>query len=298
MSEHLIELRVWRQFLAVAEELHFGRAAVRLHMSQPPLTQAIALLEQRLQVRLFERTKRFVALTPAGAALLPEVRDLLQRAQALPAHARAAAAGELGRLRLGFVSTVGFVLLPEWVRALRERHPGVQLELLEATGDVQLQALERGEMDAGFMLHAPGFAPGALECKLITSEPLIVALPQQHMLARQPQLTLDAVLDQPLVIFPRHIAPSLYDAIFALYHGAGRLPQVAQEAIQMQTIVNLVSAGLGLAWVPASVQQFRRPGVIYRTVRGPVPVCETSLVWARFNPVLERFLEFAPLSSA
>ena len=294
MKEHLIELRVWRQFLAVAEELHFGRAAVRLHMSQPPLTQAIALLEQRLQVMLFERTKRYVALTPAGAALVPEVRDLLQRAQALPPYARAAATGELGRLRLGFVSTVGFALLPEWVRALRECHPGVQLELVEATGDVQLLALERGEMDAGFMLHAPGFAPPALICQRITSEPLIVALPQQHTLASQLQLTLDDVLTQPLVIFPRHIAPSLYDAVFALYHGAGRLPQVAQEAIQMQTIVNLVSAGLGLAWVPASVQQFQRPGVVYRSVHGPVPQCETSLVWARASPVVDRFLAFAP----
>ena len=294
MKEHLIELRVWRQFLAVAEELHFGRAAVRLHMSQPPLTQAIALLEQRLQVMLFERTKRYVALTPAGAALVPEVRDLLQRAQALPPYARAAATGELGRLRLGFVSTVGFALLPEWVRALRECHPGVQLELVEATGDVQLLALERGEMDAGFMLHAPGFAPPALICQRITSEPLIVALPQQHALASQVQLTLDDVLTQPLVIFPRHIAPSLYDAVFALYHGAGRLPQVAQEAIQMQTIVNLVSAGLGLAWVPASVQQFQRPGVVYRSVQGPVPQCETSLVWARASPVVDRFLAFAP----
>lgn len=294
MSEHLIELRVWRQFVAVAEELHFGRAAVRLHMSQPPLTQAIALLEERLQVRLFDRTKRYVALTPAGAALLPEVRDLLQRAQALPAHARAAAAGELGRLRLGFVSTAGFALLPEWVRALRESHPGVQLELVEATGDVQEQALARGDMDAGFMLHAPDFAPAALERRLITREPLVVALPQQHALAGGNELTLDAVLAEPLVIFPRHIAPSLHDAVFALYHRAGRLPLVAQEAIQMQTIVNLVSAGLGLAWVPASVQQFQRHGVVYRSLEGAAPQCETSLVWLRSNPVLERFLAFAP----
>lgn len=294
MNEYLIELRVWRQFVAVAEELHFGRAAVRLHMSQPPLTQAIALLEERLQVRLFDRTKRYVAMTPAGAALLPEARDLLARAQALPGHARAAASGELGRLRLGFVSTVGFALLPEWVRALRERHPHVQLDLVEATGDVQELALQQGDMDAGFMLHAPGFAPAALERRLITREPLVVALPQQHALAGQAELALDAVLAEPLVIFPRHIAPSLHDAVFALYHGAGRLPLVVQEAIQMQTIVNLVSAGLGLAWVPASVQQFQRSGVVYRSVQGAAPQCETSLVWARSNPVLERFLAFAP----
>jgi len=239
-------------------------------------------------------------LTPAGRALQPAVRDLLERAGALPAHARAAAAGELGRLRLGFVSTVGFALLPEWVRALRERHPGVQLELVEATGDVQLQALERGDMDAGFMLHSPGFAPHGLEHRLIASEPLVVALPEQHALAHAPQLTLADVLAEPLVIFPRRIAPSLYDAVFALYHAAGRLPSVSQEAIQMQTIVNLVSAGLGLAWVPQSVQQFQRLGVVYRHLDGTdgleLPRCETSLVWrgASASPALLRFMEFLP----
>ena len=115
----LIELRLWRQFLAVAEELHFGRAAQRLNMTQPPLTQAIAQLEALLALRLFDRTKRSVQLTAAGAALVPEARDLLARAQALPAYARASADGEAGRLRLAFVSTVGFDLLPHWVRAFR-----------------------------------------------------------------------------------------------------------------------------------------------------------------------------------
>ncbi len=300
MKEHPIDLRLWRQFVAVAEELHFGRAALRLHMSQPPLTQAIALLERRLQVSLFERTKRSVALTAAGVALLPEVRDLLQRAAALPAIGRAAAAGELGTLRVGFVSTVGFALLPQRVRALREETPGVVLDLVEATGDVQLLALARGEMDAGFVLHSPGFAPAGLARHLLSSEPLVLALPAQHPLATQTQLTLDCVLNEPMVIFPRRIAASLHDAIFSLYHHAGCLPVVAQEAIQMQTIVNLVSAGLGVAWVPHSVQQFQRPGVIYRPVVGnasvSIPRCETSLVWqaATAGPALLRAMTLLP----
>src|SRR6187431_2976488 len=137
MSQPLVELRLWRQFIAVAEELHFGRAALRLHMTQPPLTQAIANLEQLLGVRLFDRSKRSVQLTEAGAALLPEARALLARAQALPAQARAAAEGGAGRLRVAFVSTVGFDLLPRWLRGFRAQHPQVQLELIEATGDVQ-----------------------------------------------------------------------------------------------------------------------------------------------------------------
>lgn len=299
MSHPLVELRLWRQFVTVADELHFGRAAQRLHMTQPPLTQAIANLERQLGVRLFDRTKRSVQLTPTGEALLPQARELLARAQALPAQARSAAAGEVGRLRLAFVSTVGFGLLPQWVRSFRALHPQVEFELIEATGDLQLQALERGDVDAGFMLHSPGFAPAGLEHLRIAREPLVIALPEHHPLAGARTLSLAAVLAEPLVIFPRRIVPSLHDAIFGMYHHGGRMPQVAQEAIQMQTIVNLVSAGLGLAWVPDSVRQFQRPGVVYRQVTGKaapqVPGCETSLAWlaASRPPALGRFIGFA-----
>jgi DNA-binding transcriptional LysR family regulator len=303
MKEVLIDLRAWRQFVAVAEELHFGRAALRLHMTQPPVTQAIAQLEQTLGVQLFDRTRRRVALTPAGEALLPDVRELLASAQALPARARAAAAGEVGRVRLAFVSTIGFDQLPGWVRAFREHSPQVVLELVEATGDVQLRDLERGAIDAGLMLHSPGFAPPGLRHLRVVVEPMVLALPEHHPLAGAARLPWEAVLGEPLVIFPRRIAPSLHDAVFGLYHAAGRLPVVAQEAIQMQTIVNLVSAGLGLAWVPESVMQFRRPGVVYRTPdpaggRGPKrpagPLCETSMVWleGEGHPALERFVDF------
>jgi DNA-binding transcriptional LysR family regulator len=298
MSQPLVELRVWRQFLALAEELHFGRAAARMNMTQPPLTQAIANLERQLGVRLFDRTKRSVELTAAGHALVPQARELLIRAQAMPAHARAAAHGETGRLRVAFVSTVGFGLLPHWVRAFRLAYPQVELELIEATGDVQMRSLERGDIDAGFMLHSPGFAPAGLQHLRIVREPLVVALPDQHELAAARTLSMARVLEQPLVIFPRRILPSLHDAIFGMYHAAGREPLIAQEAIQMQTIVNLVSAGLGLAWVPDSVRQFQRSGVIYRQSAGKsvqaVPGCETSLVWpAAIHPTLERFIEFA-----
>jgi DNA-binding transcriptional LysR family regulator len=298
MSDPVPELRLWRQFVAVAEELHFGRAALRLHMTQPPLTQAIANLERQLGVKLFDRTKRSVQLTAAGESLLPEARELLARAQSLPAHARAAAHGEAGRLRLAFVSTVGFGLLPQWVRGFRALYPQVECELIEATGDVQLELLERGDIDAGFILHSPGFAPPGLRHLRIAREPLLVALPEQHALASARTLGFDVLLAEPLVIFPRRILPSLHDAIFGMYHAAGRTPRIAQEAIQMQTIVNLVSAGLGLAWVPESVRQFQRAGVVYRQVGGKmarqVPGCETTLVWpSTANPTVQRFVEFA-----
>lgn len=294
MNNPTIDLRVWRQFVTLAEELHFGRAAARLHMTQPPLTQAIAQLEVVLGVRLFERSRRHVALSPAGAALLPEARELLERAQRLPGVAQAAAAGEVGRLRLAFVSTAGFEQLPVWVRGFREQAPQVALELIEATGDVQQSALERGEIDAGVVLHSPGFAPAALESLPVAEEPLVLALPAGHPLASARRLTLVAVLAQPLVLFPRRILPSIHDALFALYHAQGRPPQVVQEAIQMQTIVNLVAAGLGLAWVPRSVTRFERSGVVYRELSAPgVPRCETRLVWRRGDaqPALVRFVD-------
>lgn len=281
-----IELRSWRQFLAVAETLHFGQAAERLHMTQPPLTMAIQQLEARLGVVLFERTRRRVALTAAGEALLEPVRHLLQQAAALPGVAQSAGRGAVGRLRLGFVSTVGFGPLPAWLRRFREVEPGVQVVLREATTDVQLQALTRGEADAGFVLHAPGVAAGLEPWSRLSvgSEPLVLALPDGSPLATARRLRLDTLLAQPLVIFPRVIAPSLYDAILAYYHRHGVSPAVAQEAIQMQTIVNLVSAGLGLAWVPQSMTQLQRAGVVYRAVPTSLaegaPQCETSLVWS------------------
>ena len=305
MKEPLIDLRAWRQFVAVAEELHFGRAAQRLHMTQPPVTQAIAQLEKTLGIVLFDRTRRRVALTPAGEALLPHVRDMLERAQALPARARAAAAGEVGRVRLAFVSTIGFERLPVWVREFRVLCPEVALELVEATGDVQLEGFARGEIDAGLMLHSPGFAPPGLERLPVADEPLVLALPAAHPLARADRLALADVLAEPLVMFPRRIVPSLHDAILGLYHAAGRSPAVAQEAIQMQTIVNLVWGGLGVAWVPESVTQFQRTGVVYRAAAAfaptgrrqkaaPLPRCETSLVWpaAADNAALDRFVRF------
>jgi len=176
-------------------------------------------------------------------------------------------------------------------------HAGVLLELIEATGDVQLAALQRGEIDAGFLLHSPGFAPAGMAHLPVASEPLVLAVPDHHAFATAPGLDWAAVLGEPLVMFPRRILPSLHDAVFGLYHAAGCSPQVVQEAIQMQTIVNLVSAGLGVAWVPQSVRQFQRVGVVYREVaprRGmAAPACETSLVWPAegAGAPLARFVE-------
>jgi DNA-binding transcriptional LysR family regulator len=287
----MTELRLWRQFVALAEDLHFGRAAARLHMTQPPLTQAIQGLERSLGVPLFHRTRRSVALTPAGLALLPAVRRLLAAAEALPQVAQAAAAGLAGQLRLAFVSNVAYGPLPEWLRSFRLAHPDVALQLREATLDVQLAAFDADEIDAGFVLHAPGAVPPGFAAWAALTEPLVMALPASHPAADGPQLRLRDVASEPLVIFPRQIAPSLYDAVLAAYRARGATPQIGQEAIQMQTIVNLVSAGMGLAWVPASVTRLQRPGVVYRPVADAALQCQTSLVWRTPPPpVVQRFV--------
>ncbi|WP_457325622.1 LysR family transcriptional regulator [Roseateles sp. P5_E11] len=278
----MIELRPLQQFLAVAELLHFGRAAERLHMSQPPLTQAVRKLEVQLGVQLFERSSRSVRLTPAGAALQASARKLLLEAAALPAEVRAVADGLAGRLRLAFVSTVGFGGLPQWLRSFREACPQVALALREATLDVQLREFEAGSIDAGFVIHTPGAAPAGFQRLSIGVEPLVLALPSSDETPTDLQCRA-----APLVIFPREVAPSLYDAILA-HHGAAG---VAQEAIQMQTIVNLVSAAIGVAWVPASLQGLQRAGVTYRALPG-APQVETSLIWrADAPPVVARFVE-------
>jgi len=288
----MIELRPLRQFVAVAEELHFGRAARRLHMTQPPLTQAIRGLEATLQVVLFERTRRSVALTPAGAALLEQARRLLKAADELPRLVHAAAEGLSGRLRLAFVSSIAYGPLPEWLRGFREAHPDVSLQLREATLDVQLQAFDADEIDAGFVLHAPGAAPPGFASRLVLREPLVLALPAGHAAVARRTLRLADALHDALVIFPREIAPSLFDAVLSFYRDHGATPRIAQEAIQMQTIVNLVSAGMGVAWVPESVTRLQRPGVEYRHVARASLACETSLLWREgAPPVVQRFVQ-------
>lgn len=278
----MIELRPLQQFLAVAELLHFGRAAQALHMSQPPLTQAVRKLEAELGVQLFERSSRSVRLTAAGAALHASAQKLLAEAAALPTEVRAVAVGLAGRLRLAFVSTVGFGGLPQWLRSFREACPQVALALREATLDVQLHDFATGAIDAGFVIHTPGNAPAGFERLSIGIEPMVLALPSSDETPTDAQCHA-----APLVIFPREVAPSLYDAILA-HHGAAG---VAQEAIQMQTIINLVSAAIGVAWVPASLQGLQRAGVVYRRMAG-APEVETSLVWrADAPPVVARFVE-------
>ncbi|MCG1053826.1 LysR family transcriptional regulator [Mycetohabitans sp. B5] len=293
------DLRQLRYFVTLAEEQHFSRAAARLAMTQPPLSQAIRLLEDALGVRLFERTKRSVELTPVGAALLPEVRRVLAAADALAPLARSLAQGETGVLALAFVSSADYGLLPGLLRQFVERFPRVRLQLLEATSDVQIDELVAGRIDAGIVIPPiPPRHAAALSYLPIAREPLIVAMSCELAQALdtaydQAEIELAQFADVPLVIFPRRLAPAFYDIIMVCYKAAGVVPRIGQEAIQMQTIVSLVSAGMGVALVPQSLHNLQRTGVVYRALRGALPVIETGLVWRTgdVSPVLASFID-------
>ena len=290
-----IELRQLRYFVTVAEEMHFGRAAQRLHMTQPPLSLAIRSLEAALETTLFRRNSRNVALTPAGLALLPEAQRILQQTAALPDLLRRASSGASGSLSLAFVSTADYSVLPSFLREFRETYPAVEIDLREATTDVQLEELIQGRIDVGLLIPPlPEKARLEIDYLPVLAEPLILAVPKGLPALRgKAKADLALLTELPLIVFPRRIAPALHDAILACYHEAGLTPHIGQEAIQMQTIIGLVSAGMGIALVPQSVSNLKRPGVDYRPLVNRTPLVETGLAWRRDNtsPVLHAFLE-------
>ena len=297
-----MDLRQLRYFVTVAEELHFGRAARRLAMTQPPLSQQIQALEEEIGVQLFVRTRRSVMLTPAGQQWLPEVRRVLADAGALPGLAQRLARGEVGSLALAFVSTADYGILPDLLRHFRAQHPDVQLQLREATSDVQLEALAEGTIDAGLVIRPQlPVMPHGLSYLPLVREPLVLAVPDGWRPAggtSVPQaVALRDAAREPLVIFPRRSAPAFYDIITGYYARDGLTPVIAQEAIQMQTIVSLVSAGMGVALVPASLRNLRRTGVSYLTLLDAGPEIETGLAWregaAGVAPVLRSFIDIA-----
>ena len=274
-----MDLRVLRYFVTLADTLHFGRAAAALSMSQPPLSRQIRAFEDELGVELFLREPRGVRLTPAGTALLPQARRLLREADALTAGARELAHGEVGVVRLGFISTAAHNVLPRVLPAFRRTRPGIRLTLVEATTDAQLTGLRDDTLDAGVVVPP---VPVPLRCEVLLREPLIAALPRTRRWPRR--LPLETLADEPFILFPRRAAPGLYDLIVGLCARAGFVPRIEQEAIQMPTIVSLVGAGMGVALVPASLARVRQTDVVYRPLAEPGPPMEVGLAWNQASP--------------
>jgi DNA-binding transcriptional LysR family regulator len=288
-----MELRHLRYFITVAEELHFGHAAEKLLIAQPPLSQQIRQLEDEIGVELFRRTKRKVELTESGKVFLEEARAALKQVESAVRAAQRAKRGEIGHLTLGFVGSAAYQFLPPVVRRYREQFPGVELELHEMTTAQQVTALENGQINVGLL--RPPIESLLLVSEIVTNETLVVALPENHELVTHTTLNLTDLRDMPFIIFPRLQGASFYDQIINICQQAGFQPRIVQEAVQMHTIVSLVAAEIGIALVPASVQNLGRSGVTYRTLAEKPPATSLALAWLRDVevPVLQNFIAIA-----
>ncbi|XVQ09826.1 LysR family transcriptional regulator [Spirillospora sp. CA-255316] len=275
-----MELRHLRCAVAVADALHFGRAARSLGMAQPPLSQQIKALEEELGVRLFHRSSRRVTLTPAGEVFVAEARGVLAAADRARLSAQAAGRGDTGHLVLGLVGSAAFAALPRLIRAFRGRHPRVDLTLREMTTAEQAARLLSGELDAG-LLRPPLAGEAARELRLLTlgTEALVAALPAGHALAGRRRVAISELAAEPFVLFPRPAGPGLHDQITALCRRGGFVPALGQEAVQMQTIVGMVAAGLGVSLVPDSVARLRREDVAFVPVTPRTVTSALSLAW-------------------
>lgn len=288
-----MELRTLRYFVTVAEELHFGRAARRLAITQPPLSLAIRGLEDELGVTLFARTRRRVALTHAGTTFLEQARAILARAAEAVQLVQAADRGEIGRLTIGYMSASVFTLLPAVLREFAARHPGVRLDLRELTLPQQIAALRAGDIHAGFV--RPPVTDAELASAPLLEEPLRVALPAGHPLAGAGRIRAARLAGEPFVMFQRSPGLVLHDLVLAFCLRQGFAPRVAQEASQTHAVVGLVSAGIGVALVPASAQALRLRGVEFRPLAEKSPPVGTCLAWRRddTSPVLRAFADTA-----
>lgn len=262
-----MELRQLRYFVAVAEERHFGRAAKRLRLSQPPLSAQIKGLEEELGVKLFQRSTRQVALTDAGRTFLERAEGILEAVEEAKEAAKGADEGVRGRLEIGFISSATLGLLPPAIRLFRERFGGVEIELRELTSAQQIDALYAGEIRVG-LVRLPLRAPG-IRFEPLQEESFLVALPSGHPLEALESVPLEAMVDQPLIFFTRQLMPSLHAQIVELFQRVGAFPNVVQHAVHLQTIVGLVASDVGLAILPEPAERLSREGVVYRSLDAP-----------------------------
>jgi DNA-binding transcriptional LysR family regulator len=272
-----MELRQLRYFVAVAEELQFARAAQRLNMAQPPLSQQIRKLETELGAELFDRTKRPIALTEAGRVLLHEARPAVQQAEYAFEATQLAARSHTGRLHLGTIGSATFQALPEILRRFRTVFPDVRVTVTELSSPQQLVALREGRISVGFL--RPPVDDETLGAQTVVREPFLLALAATHRGTARESLTLADVRDEPFVMLNRSDAPGFFDRIVSMCRNAGFRPKIAQTANQFQTIVALVAAGLGVAIVPASMRRVRIDGVHYRPIADTAVDAEVAVVW-------------------
>jgi DNA-binding transcriptional LysR family regulator len=275
-----MEFRRLKFFVAVAEELHFTRAASRLRIAQPHLSQEIRKLERELNTQLLKRTKRSVALTPAGAVFLEKARAIVDAIAEAVHAAQRASRGETGKLAVGFVSVAGYTVIPLAVAKFRRLHPDVELVLSELNSDEGVHALRNGRLDL-CLLHPPRNLEPALSVEMAWQEPLVAVLPRGHPLASARRVNLAKLKTEPLVLWQREIASRLHDDVIAACASAGFEPRVAQRTVRLATVVSLVASRVGYALVPASTALMGVKSAVFRPLQNIRIMVPMSFVWRR-----------------
>lgn len=289
-----MEFRQLRYFVNVAQELHFGRAAERLRITQPALSKQIRVLERELGIQLFIRTKRTVKLTPAGEVFLSQARQLLRQAEKAVELAKRTASGEVGRLTIGFTATATYTVLPELIRLFRLRYSQVEVEMLELCTEAQVAALNRGEIDLGF-LHPPIDSRG-LEVYPILQEEFVVVLSKQHHLHNKHSLSLKDLAGESFILHPRSEGPFLYDGFLNLCRQAEFQPRIVKEVGNHQTRICLVAAGMGITFIPAGLPTSVSQDLVCKPIRDLPMKLEFAAAWHSTvaTPVLQEFLKLLP----
>ncbi|WP_194723699.1 LysR family transcriptional regulator [Noviherbaspirillum malthae] len=291
-----MELRHLRYFVALAEELHFGRAALRLAITQPPLSFAIQSLEKELGIRLFERDNKRVELTPAGAAYYVEAQAILERIKLANDTARSVASGNLGRLDIGFTGSMVYRHVPGIVSDFIERHPGIEVTLREQSSMEQIEGLLHGRLHAGF-INTP-HVPEGLAGQPLPDDPFVCCLPDSHALAGRQKIALKELADCPFIMFAREVSPANYDNVIAICRQAGFEPQTRFAARQWLTITALVANGLGVSIVPQSLTRSAIAGARFVPILDAHAVSSAYLIWhpESKTPALQFFLSEASSS--
>lgn len=288
-----LELRLLRSFCAVAEELHFRRAAVRLHATQSAVSQQVKELEQRLGVALFARNRRRVELTDAGRSLYGDAREILAKAETTVLRTREAASGLRGTLTFGLIGAATFEPMPALMRTVRDRAPDIGFRVREMTAREQFAALRDGSLDAGMVRAEPRTAD--LQLRTVWREAVICLLPEGHRLAARDRVAVSDLEGEPILNLSRDYDPAAHDLYVGLYRKAGFEPNIVHEVSQIATILFVIAATGCVALGPAGFRVLRRDGVVVRPLAPPVPFVTTRLVWnpKRVSHALEAVLDMA-----
>jgi DNA-binding transcriptional LysR family regulator len=287
-----MELRHLRYFVTLAEERNFNRAAARLHISQPPLTRQIQQLEEELGSRLFVRTTRGVELTEAGQSMFDDAQRILGLVSTAAERTRRIGRGQVGRLDVGIFGSAILNHIPRVLREFRDNFPDVEIALHQQTKSEQIKALRERRLTIGFNRHVP-VEPDII-VETVFDEPLVIALNTKHPLARHKSISIQEIIDEPLILYPSNTRPGFADDVMALFREFDSIPRVVQEVTDVVTSLALVSSGFGLCVTPQAASSLMLPGVVYRPIKGdPAPSIEFACLYRRDDesPILAAFLE-------